>query len=221
MKIGHLNAHNRPGAVHYMLRQGCDSLGFDEAHRRLGLLEQREKMRLTVGPGIRAATPILTRASYPDLGRIALQASEEAKPIRLAPARWVTVSCFEHPKLGEIAHLNAHPHPVTDGRPISVDRVRETADYWRTVSRLLRFLSAEGFTCVLSGDINSRPGGETIAYAGAYDILRRHSLDYVREGLDVIAFDRWLHPTDTRVIPREATGSDHSGIIVELEATTH
>lgn len=220
MKVGHLNAHNRAGAIHYMLRQGCDCLGFDEAHRRLGLLAERDRYRMTVGPGVRAATPILTRASYPDLGRIALQASEAAKPDRLAPARWVTVSCFRHPDLGQLAHVNAHPHPMTDDRPLSVDRVRETAQYWATVDRLLTLLHAEGFRRFLTGDLNSRPGGETVAYAGAYDVLRAHRLDWIREGLDVVAFDRTLHPTHSRVIPREATGSDHPGLIVDLEDAT-
>lgn len=217
MKVGHLNAHNRVEAIHYMLRQGCDSLGFDEAAKRLGLLKERDRMRLTVGPGVRAATPILTRDAYPDLGRIALQASEAAKPERLAPPRWVTVSCFRHPDLGQLAHVNAHPHPMTDDRPLSVDRVRETAEYWGTVSRLLVFLRQEGFRRILTGDVNARPGGDSEGFAGAYDVLRAARLDYVHEGLDVIAFERTLHPTHTRVIPREATGSDHPGLIVELD----
>lgn len=220
IRVGHLNAHNRPRAVRYMLRQGCDSLGLDEARRRLPLLTRllarARRYRLTVGAAVRAATPVLTRTAYPDLGEIALQACEAATPAKLAPPRWVTVALFRHPGLGRIAHLNVHPHAITDDRPLTVPRVRETAEYWQAVDRLLTLLEFLGYTRILTGDLNSRRSGHTVGYAGADDVLDKHHLNQVRVGLDGVAFDRNLRVVKRHIIPREVTGSDHPGLLVDL-----
>lgn len=215
--VGHLNLHNRGRALRYMLRQRCDSYGFDEAHRRMDILEKHRGYRLTAGPAVRGATPLLTRDQYPHLGALHIKASEAVeKSIRVAPDRWVTVEMFAHPHLGMIARVNVHPNAVTINRPVSVPRVRETAELWASVDRLLRYLRAEGFKVILSGDLNSTPRDKTPNYRGAYDVIGKHRLEWIAKHVDCIAFDPALAAVHRRVVPKTATGSDHDGLILEL-----
>lgn len=221
LTIGHLNVHNRARAVRYMLAQNCDSLGLNEANSLLGMLSARRRYRVVVGSGGRdkrrgaSEVPVLTRRELPSLGSIALQVSEQAAPERIAPDRWVTVSAFAH-NVGHVAHVNVHPNAVTDNLTESVPRVRETAELWASVDRLLTFLRAEGFLIVLSGDLNSRRSGETPDYEGAYDVIDRHKLNVITEGLDCIAHDRRLRRLRHEIVERRRTGSDHPGLVAEL-----
>lgn len=221
LTIGHLNAHNRSRALRVMLRERCDSFGFDEANRRLTMLRARTRYRVTQAEGMRdstsrGSTPILTLKQYPSLGAITWEGSQLVeKSERIAPDRWVTLSAFEHP-IGNVAHINVHPNAVTTNRPLSVARVRETAELWATVDRLLTFARAEGMLLVLSGDLNSPPSDKTPGYSGAHDVIRKHMLTPIVAHIDAIAYDAKLRVTKTRIIDEATTGSDHPGIVASF-----
>lgn len=221
LTIGHLNAHNESRALRVMLRERCDSFGFDEANRRLTVLRARRRYRVTQAEGgrdpeMRGSTPILTLKQYPSLGAITWQASELVeKSERVAPDRWVTLSAFAHP-IGNVAHINVHPNAATANLPLSNNRVRESSELWATVDRLLTFARAEGMLLVLSGDLNSPISDKTPGYSGAHDVIRRHMLTPIVAHIDAIAYDAKLRVTKTHVVERELTGSDHPGIVASF-----
>lgn len=221
--VGTLNAHNERGAVRYMLRQRCDVLGLSEVNQLDAMLARSRRYRVTVGAAGRdkrrgaSDNPILTKRAHYSLGSIAWQSSEQSKPERIAPDRWVTIEAMHVAKLGHVAVINVHPNAVTDDRTTDVPRVRESAELWATVDRLLTFCRDEGLLVVLTGDLNARKSADTPGWEGAYDVLKAQEMSSVSVGLDVIAFDKRLRKIEQRVIDRETTGSDHPGIIVKLD----
>ena len=220
--IGMLNVHNNERAARYMLRQRCDVLAFNEANRLTSLVASLKGYRAVVGTPVRdkrrsaAETPLLVRKQHRSLGSFAWRASELVQPERIAPDRWVTASAQIIDGFGPLAVVNVHPNAMTDGRTIDVARVRESAELWATVSRLLTFLVDEGLPVVLAGDVNARADHDTPGWAGAYDVIKQHELRPVTSGLDVIAFDRRLRLVEKQIVARHVHGSDHPAIIVEL-----
>lgn len=220
--VGTLNVHNRARAARFMLKQRCDVLALSEANTLSRMLARRARYRVVVGASGRdkrrgaSTMPVLVHREHASLGEIAWQAAERATPERLAPDRWVTVAAQHVAGFGDVAVVNVHPHPLTDGRKLDVARVRETAELWGTVSRLLAFLADEGLFVVLVGDVNARKGDDTPGWTGAYDVIDEHELRAVSRGLDVIAYDKRLRAVERDVFPRERHGSDHPAIVVEL-----
>lgn len=208
-------------AVRALLKSGPDSAGINEGYRIIPLLKLRRRYRVFHGEGGREPrgfldTPILTRRELPSLGTMALRISERAAPLKLAPDRWVTVSCFDHP-VGQVAHVNLHPNAAVMGRQEEVPRVREYAESMDTLDRLLGFLEEEGFLCVVTGDLNFRPEPRARrAPHSPYEVFARHKLTFRNEGLDVIAWPRQLRAARARVLTKDRTGSDHPGLLVWL-----
>lgn len=200
-----------------------DTIGINEARRIMDLLALRRRYRLIVGEGGRDPrgfhdTPILTRRSLVSLGSAAFQISEQVKPVRIAPDRWVTVSCFGHP-VGPVAHLNLHPNAAVQGRDEALPRVREYAESMASLDRLLTFLDAEGFLCVVTGDVNYRPEpGRKRWDSSPYEVFARHRLTHQNEGVDVVAWPRTLRLGRSVVLDKDRTGSDHPGLVVWLTA---
>ncbi len=216
LTIGHLNVHKERRAIRHMVGLGLDSLGLDELPQRGPLVLGSRRYRVAGGRRVRAATPILTRRDWPYLGELVVQASEEATPSSLAPARLVTVALFGHPTMGPVAHLNVHPNARTDNLAPTVDRARESEELWTTVARILEWLRRDRYRIVLSGDLNHRRGARTTG-PGPAEALRAGRLTWAEwEGLDAIAHSRSLRAVRTEVIPREVTGSDHPGLVAEL-----
>lgn len=198
-----------------------DTIGINEGYRIIPLLRARRGYRVFYGEGGREPrgykdTPILTRKTLPSLGTMALRVSERAAPLKLAPDRWVTVSCFEHP-VGPVAHVNLHPNAAVQGRDEDVGRVREYAESMATLDRLLGFLSGEGFLPVVTGDVNYRPEPRARrAPHSPYEVFARHRLTFRNKGLDVVAWPRELRLARAEVLTRDRTGSDHPGLLVYL-----
>lgn len=210
-------------AVRALVRTGADSIGINEGMRVLPFLRLRPRYRVIVGEGGRSVrgfndTPILTRKSLTSLGSGAFQVSEEVPASsRVAPDRWITVSCFRH-RVGNVAHVNLHPNAAVQGRDDEVPRVREYAESMASLDRLLTFLSAEGFLPVVTGDVNYRPEPMGRRWEHSpYEVFAKHKLAHQNEGLDVVAWTRELRLARKVVLHRDRTGSDHPGIVAYLD----
>lgn len=217
---------NPARALQVLLGPKPDTVGINEGSRAIPLALKRRGYREFHGTGSSndrrgpKDTPILTRKVWPSLGAMALQVSEEVQPVRIAPARWITVSCFRHP-VGPVAHINLHPNAAVQDRDEELPRVREYRESMESLDRLLGFLKGEGFLTVVTGDMNFRP--EPPARRpdhSPYEVFARHKLTHRHDGLDVIAWPRKeLRLVRSVVLEKEATGSDHPGLMVWLSPT--
>lgn len=210
-------------ALQALLGPKPDTVGINEGNRIIPLALKRRGYREFHGTGSAndrrgpKDTPILTRKLWPSLGSMALQVSEQAAPVRLAPARWITVSCFRHP-VGPVAHINLHPNAAVMDREETVPRVREYRESMESLDRLLGFLSREGFMTVVTGDVNFREQRPARRPSfSPYEVFARHKLHHRNDGLDVIAWPRAeLRLVRSTVLARARTGSDHPGLLVWL-----
>lgn len=230
LTIGHGNVYvaNRTPlkALRTIRSIQADSWGVNEGMNLMRLLPRLSGYRVTVGELGKTRndkrgtwdTPILTKKRLSPLGSVTLQASETVQPERIAPERWITGSLFQH-AVGPVAHLNVHPNAAIRGHGTNVARVREYAEFMATLNRLTRFLQAEDFAVVITGDVNYREDWANVEW-DPYRLFRLRKMDHADQGLDVVAWDRRkLELVRKRVIPAGSrTGADHPWIITELKA---
>lgn len=218
LTIGHANIHNSKQGVKVASRSGADSFGINEGGRRIGMLRALSRYREFHGAGGKAdaphrggpSSPIITRKNLPSLGTLALQVSEQVNAsLRVAPDRWITVSCFEH-GVGPVAHVNIHPNAAVKGLSMKNDRVAEYDEFMRSLNRLISFLKAEGFHVVVTGDYNLARSGKTGALT-PYQVFDGHGMRVKTIGIDGIAWTTGLTLRRFHKIPKKRLRSDHNG----------
>ena len=200
-------------------RTGADSIGMSEAYRVTRLLAHVDGYRVTYGKGARDRrrgakdVPILTKTTHASLGAGAVQISEAAKPVRLAPDRWLTFSLFAS-ELGPVAHLNLHPNAGVAHAPATSARRREYAESMATLERYVRLFRLEGFLVVVTGDLNYPANlHEDVPAWAPSEVFRRLDLGVWSKHLDYIAFDQRLKLFGSGVMGRHETGSDHPWLL--------
>lgn len=211
-------------AIRSLTATGADSIGWNEAYKLIDRLDRVRNYRMHVGQGARDQrrgaydTPILTRHNLASVLSLAVQASEQVRPTRIAPDRWITASVFEH-AFGVIGHVNMHPNAGVTEQPLTVPRVRQFDKSMGILDQLLDFLEPLTDGIVVSGDGNF-PEGHKSGARSPYSVFKRHGMDWKAEHLDVMAWtkttltlDRW------HVIPKTSTGSDHPFIVADFGRT--
>lgn len=230
LTIGYGNVHsgNRTPrrAIKQVRRRKPDSMGWGEAINLVDRLPNLGGYRTIVGQhdGTRAQrrsvldAPISTRREHRPLGSLAIQASEQVSPTRIAPARTIHGSLFQKDGVGRIAHLNGHPNAAVMGHPLTVPRVREYAEFMLTLSRLLDLMAAESFRRVVTMDANWRESWSGDEVWSPYALFASQRMEWASDGLDVIAWDRSFDMAGREVIPAgRVTGSNHPFIFVTLK----
>lgn len=196
---------------------GAHSVGFSEAYNHTAYLTSRTGWRTVVDVGSDTRrggkdNPILTRKSLTNLGSFSVQASAASTPLKIAPQRWLHVSMFQASTLGRVAHLNIHPNAAVQGESRNVDRVEKYIDAMDTLDQMLTFLSGTGFRIVGTGDLNfgleKNPTGWEATWAPQV-VLKRHHLEWWREGIDWIFHGPSLKIAEQKKYTPAQTGSDH------------
>ena len=222
--IGHGNvfaANRTPGRAIAAIREAdADSFGINEGNRIAARLRAIPGHRVTVSsaPGRARETPILTRSSLPNLGAISMQISAPADPAKWAPARWLTASLFQHP-VGRVAHINVHLNAVVTDVPVSTPRVREYAASTEALVSVVRFLRGEGYTPVVTGDVNmTRTGASSVPWS-AHAVLEAIGLTVRSRGVDIVAHEaRDLERVGWETIESSETGADHPFLVATFKA---
>lgn len=190
-----------------------DTIGWSEAYKAAGWLNQRPLYRAVVGRskvntrkvtstrGDAGDNPISVRDDHHISDRRSYRVTHPGPlPVRKwAPERWVTVAVFEWN--GEwVTHINVHPSPPFTGLL-----------KWRKVMnaalREVRMAKAAGRLVVLTGDLQTRSAGAKLIRVG---------LKVWREGIDYVAYSpRFQRQVDgSRTFKPE--GMDHPWMLAAL-----
>lgn len=228
VRVGHLNiwsANKSLGRALQVVKDSrCHSFGLNEAGRVVPDLRTWRDWRLVVGrPGPNEETrrggwdtPIVTRDELLPLGEMSLRISERvAASARVAPDRWLAGSFFESP-VGPVAHLNVHLNAAVKDQPDTRARVVEYSESVESLSRAVAFLRAEGFSVVVSGDVNYAESWRETDWS-PYVLFGSLGFDWRSVGVDVIAWSPDLVAVSPlRIVPKSETGSNHPGLIQKL-----
>jgi len=227
LTIGALNGHNSMPAFRKMIRRKYDALALSEAHRLMKPLGSLGRYRMEVGtPGRDKRRgvldgPVLIRRDRTSLGSVALQVSELVKAYeRIAPDRWINGALFDHPLATQldaagVALLSFHPNAGMQLR--NADRedhplVREYSESVRSLARMVRWLSREGFVPFVAGDYNL-PKSAAVPWS-PYGALEEIGFSSMSEGVDALSYPfRLVEPVGgLQVTSRTRIGSDHPAI---------
>lgn len=206
-------------------------VGWCEANKVLPLLDLRPNYRMVRAQGRESQTrgisdcAISVRKDLELLGQGAVRISEEVpEDSRFAPDRWAVWVAAEIPELGPVAYVVVHPNAQVQGREVVKPRVAAYAESMVSLDHLLAYLTAEGLSVVLAGDLNYTQAG--LDAFSPYKVLTKYGMKVVaNRRIDTIAATSDLiHSTTAGVIatkdvvrvPKEETGSDHYGLEVRL-----
>lgn len=224
LAVGHLNVHNRSGAVRAALGVDCDVWGFNEAGTRRRQLAGRRRYRLHMAPPIGkgrdlrmvgdCATVVRTRLPY--LGGWCQQVSQQVDSAsRVAPDRFIVVAVFRWRGL-RVAHFNVHLNagPAVRSRPAS-PVTREYGESVQWLDRMVGLYRGQGYAVLVSGDFNLP---ELDVPWSPWLVLARHGLDWHRKHIDGIAWSTdHFKPRHRQVFDKARMRSDHPALRVVLE----
>lgn len=223
--IGAINACNKTKPIQVMLNKNPDALAVSEAYGSgpRKFVMNRPRYRGYVGghggADLRRGgfdNPVLTRKNLRNLGTLAVIGCLKSTPIKIAPERWITVSCFAKDGLW-IAVISVHPHAAVRGQPKKVDRVAKYATFIQRLAATIDYLRAIGMVPVVAGDLNFPKGAASPDWTDPYEMFKTKGLTAYSVGLDAIAWGGRLQATKRQSWTAKQVGSDHPGLLVTLK----
>jgi hypothetical protein len=212
------SAKERPAEVLAAIRkQRPTMVGLTEAYGILDELRSLRAYRLVVEDGGsdrrrgQRDNPVLVRRSLRSVGSGQVFGSGASTPLRIAPERWITWSAVRVPDHDVVCHISLHPHAAIQDKAtgrlnISIDRGRKAQQQFDALDRLLDYVKTNGWTPVVTGDLNFRD--RDVTGPSPYRVLREHGLEVHSHGLDVLAAHKRLGlSVDVVIAPTSIT--DH------------
>lgn len=224
LTVAAVNLHNARKPVRWLARhQGIDIAMVSEAQKRRKALRLDPGRRYVTGPAgmgdndAGRETGILLARNLPDLGGGSERVSTVFAPApRVGKERWVRTALTEVGGV-DIAALSVHPVAAPEALRTGAGRDNPLAarhrDFTDWLGAALAFHTTLGRQVILGGDVNVRQEWKGAAPLQA--ILRRHDLDGLWDGLDLLMVTPGLRVTGRDVF--RDIGSDHPALQLRVK----
>lgn len=219
---GHLNCRNNPKALMMAAGWGCKTLSLNEVGKIAAKVDSVKGYDSFYVPGAQVprrsslSTRILYDSSLTTTAGLGVLASDWAKPLRIAPGRWLYGVGFRN----DIMAMSFHNHAGVDNNTLDTTRTKKAADGLKVLRHQWELYEWMGFANYLMGDLNTRDEANSPGWKDAGEMFRDMGLEYKQIGLDWCVWNpKTLNLKDLRVLTREQMGNvtDHPGLIAKFE----